>query len=248
MSEPLLVKATEWNDTKLKQQDAAENECLIKAVPDTFPDLLQKADLASADNMETVEYSQDVAKSASRISSQFVMKYMHKVIAGIAKAEPSEELAKHKQVVKQEFAKVEFWFLSQFHHEMQTYCQLGELGFDATASAEQQAQLMVENFGQIKTDACLAPYLLNDDTSFVKGKSYLDYGKSLLQFVQSTEALCKSAHLKSFSDNIADLASQWMLGGNVEQKLVCNVLEAVGNVKNGFDDGRWSLILSLIHI
>ena len=57
MSEPLLVKATEWNDTKLKQQEAAENKCLIKAVPDTFPDLLQKADLASADNMETVEYS-----------------------------------------------------------------------------------------------------------------------------------------------------------------------------------------------
>ena len=53
MSEALLVKATEWNDTKLKQQEAAENECLITAAPDTFPDLLQKADLASADNMET---------------------------------------------------------------------------------------------------------------------------------------------------------------------------------------------------
>ena len=79
MSEPLLVKATEWNDTKLKQQDAAENECLINAVPDIFPDLLQKADLASADNMEAVEYSQDVANSASRISSQFLMKYMHKL-------------------------------------------------------------------------------------------------------------------------------------------------------------------------
>ena len=119
MSDPLLVRATEWNDTKLKQQEADENECLIKAVPDTFPDLLQKADLASADNMETVEYSQDVANSASRISSQFVLKYMHKIIAGIAKAEPSEELDNHKQVVKQAFTNAEFWFLLQFHKDMQ---------------------------------------------------------------------------------------------------------------------------------
>ena len=35
----LLVKATECNDTKLKQQEAAQAECLIKDVPSRLSDL-----------------------------------------------------------------------------------------------------------------------------------------------------------------------------------------------------------------
>ena len=102
MSEPLIVKASEWNDAQLKQQQPVRDERLIKDLPDTFNKILAKADLAAAaDSMEQKEYSQDVATLSSRLSSHFVMSYMHKIIAVINKAEPSEELAKCKEVVKQ---------------------------------------------------------------------------------------------------------------------------------------------------
>ena len=103
MSEPLIVKASEWNDAQLKKQQAVQDECLIKDVPDTFMKLLAKADLAAAaDSMEQNEYSDEVATLSRGLSSHFVMLYMHKVIAAIAKAEPSEELTKRRQVAKQE--------------------------------------------------------------------------------------------------------------------------------------------------
>ena len=116
--------------------------------------------------------------SSSKLSSHFVMLYMHKVTAAIAKADPSEELTKHKHAVKLEFEQIEFAFLSQFHNLMETYCLTGMNGFDALADVEQQALLMVHNFAQIKTDQCLAPYLITDTTgnhAFVKGKSFHDY-------------------------------------------------------------------------
>ena len=113
MSEPLIVKAIEWNDAQLKKQQAVQDECLIKDVPDTFPKLLAKADLAAAaDSMEQNEYSEEVATLSSGLSIHFVMLYMHKVIAAIAQAEPSEELTKHKHAVKNEFTKIEFVYRS----------------------------------------------------------------------------------------------------------------------------------------
>ena len=42
MSEPFIVKVMEWSDTKLKHKEAAQDECLIKAVPNKFPKLLEK--------------------------------------------------------------------------------------------------------------------------------------------------------------------------------------------------------------
>ena len=54
MSEPLLVKAMEWSDTKLKQKEAAQDKCLIKAVPDKFPKLLEKS-LCFGDDIEHKE-------------------------------------------------------------------------------------------------------------------------------------------------------------------------------------------------
>ena len=243
----MIVKATEWNDAKLKLQEEAQNDCLIKDVPNTFQKLLQTVVLDSAgDSMEPEEYSEEFATSSSWVSCRFVKKYMNKIVGAITKAEPSEELAKCKQVVKHEFHKIEFLFLAKSHRLLQTYCELAVRGFDATASAEQQAELMIHNFDQLKTDACLAPYLLTDTTSstaFVKGKTFLDYIKSLLHLVQHAVTLYKSAEASNFSDDISAHASQWMLGGNEDQKLVCNVLEQVDNVKNGFDDEKWAAVI-----
>ena len=153
MSEPLIVSASEWNDAQLKKQQAFQDECLIKDVPDMFPKLLAKVDLAAAaDSVKQNEYSDEVASLSSELSSHFVMLYMHKVIAAIDKAEPSEELTKHKRVVKHEFEKIEVAFMSQFHNLIEKYCLTGMKGFDEIAHTEQQALLMVQNFAQIKTD------------------------------------------------------------------------------------------------
>ena len=244
MSEPLIVKASEWNDAQLKQQQPVRDERLIKDLPDTFNKILAKADLAAAaDSMEQNEYSEEVATLSSGLSIHFVMLYMHKVIAAIAQAEPSEELTKHKQVVKKEFSKLEFLFVSKFHSLMEEICQAVMMGLDAIANTERQALLMVHNFAQIKTDQCLAPYLITDTAgnhTFVQGKQFHDYFKSLLQFVQHAVTLYKSAQTHN---DITAHASQCILGDNVEQKkLVCNVLEAIANVKNGFGDGEWAVV------
>ena len=80
------------------------------------------------------EYSQEVAPLPAALSSHFVMLYTHKTIALTAKAEPSEELAKCKEVVKQEFTNIESHFASQFYDWMEKYCLAAMMGFDAAAS------------------------------------------------------------------------------------------------------------------
>ena len=52
----------------------------------------------------------EVATLSTRLSIHFVVLYMHKIIAAIAKTTPSEELTEHKQVAKKEFAKIEVLF------------------------------------------------------------------------------------------------------------------------------------------
>ena len=95
MSEPLIVKASEWNDAKLKQMQAVENKSLIKGAPDTFVEVMKKADLTG------------------------VVTYMQKIISVIAKAEPSEELAKDKQAVKKYYSKLEFLLVSKYNSLME---------------------------------------------------------------------------------------------------------------------------------
>ena len=77
----------------------------------------------------------------------------------------------------------------------------------------------------------------------MKGKSFLDYIQSLLQLVRHAVTLYKSAEASNFSDDISACASQWMFGGNEDQQMVCNVLEQVDNVKNGFDDEKWAAVI-----
>ena len=206
VSEPLIVRATEWNDAKLKQQEADHNESMVKDVPNTFQKLLQKTDWDAGDGGE--EYSEEVATSSSRVSSHFVIKYMVRIASALGNAGPSEELAKCKEATKQAFQKIEFLFLAQSHRLLQAYCVLAVRGFDGVATAVQQIELLIHNFDRMKADARLAPYLLSahdasNNTTFVKGKSFVDYVKSLLQLVQHAVVLYKSVEASSFSDDIS---------------------------------------------
>ena len=107
---------------------------------------------------------------------------------------------------------------------------------------------MIDNFEQLKTDAFVVPYLLTDktacvaNTAFVKGKAFLEHSNSLLQFVQHSVTLYESSGASNFSDNISARAARWMLGGNEDQKLICNILGQVDKVKHGFDDEKWATV------
>jgi len=74
-------------------------------------------------------------------------------------------------------------------------------------------------------------------------KSFLGYTKILLQLVQHAVALYRSVGASSFSDDISAHAARWMVGQDVEsQKLICNVISEVYNVKKGFDDAKWEAV------